>query len=458
MGKESGLGNLVSLENTDFFRAVTAAGLSKKVTGEILKAFIAAGNKLVNDYYYFQDADNPVANDYRIFSNGIYLDFERYSGTAWERQFRMGGSAFVDRFLDIGRDANADVLVSDSGEVRNLVRSSTWSDGTVMGDIDGEAFIVTSDRVRKVKAIEAESWKVIQGTDTANSTGTSFYVDNTTLNVDGFISSKIKLKSPAFPAGIKAQLKIFRQSDLVNPVWKNVTDEELANGFGADISVSTGEVLLKPRFYGIGNTAVRLVINTSEEVTLQGSTTDGTDIYFESFDAEVDFIEITDETNVKTQYEAFANTNAFTDAEKTKLTGIAAGAEVNVQSDWDQANTGADDYIKNKPAIGAVLPSIDYTLTSHIDSLDVSYIYPNGLLFVDSTANLELRSLAGGLDKQTITVVNLSLKDLKIKNESGTSQMVRVEGNADRTMSKYGGLSLVYNSSKGYWYVSGIIS
>lgn len=37
--------------------------------------------------------------------------------------------------------------------------------------------------------------------------------------------------------------------------------------------------------------------------------------------------------------------------DKTKLDGIAAGAEVNVQSDWNQTNNAADDYIKNKPFI-----------------------------------------------------------------------------------------------------------
>lgn len=41
----------------------------------------------------------------------------------------------------------------------------------------------------------------------------------------------------------------------------------------------------------------------------------------------------------------------MTSAEKTKLSGIAAGAEVNVQSDWDQTNNAADDFIKNKPTI-----------------------------------------------------------------------------------------------------------
>lgn len=35
--------------------------------------------------------------------------------------------------------------------------------------------------------------------------------------------------------------------------------------------------------------------------------------------------------------------------DKTKLDGIEAGAKANVQSDWNQATTTADDYIKNKP-------------------------------------------------------------------------------------------------------------
>ena len=41
-------------------------------------------------------------------------------------------------------------------------------------------------------------------------------------------------------------------------------------------------------------------------------------------------------------------------ADKTKLNGIATGAEVNVQSDWNQTTTTADDYIKNKPTIPTV--------------------------------------------------------------------------------------------------------
>ena len=54
-------------------------------------------------------------------------------------------------------------------------------------------------------------------------------------------------------------------------------------------------------------------------------------------------------TEVKTLYESNANTNAFTDAYETKVNGIAAGAEVNVNADWDA--TSGDAEIENKPEV-----------------------------------------------------------------------------------------------------------
>jgi len=50
--------------------------------------------------------------------------------------------------------------------------------------------------------------------------------------------------------------------------------------------------------------------------------------------------------------------NEFTTTEKTKLLNIAAGAEVNVQPDWAQADVNADSFIKNKPTIEASFSSI----------------------------------------------------------------------------------------------------
>lgn len=43
------------------------------------------------------------------------------------------------------------------------------------------------------------------------------------------------------------------------------------------------------------------------------------------------------------------STNDFTNTLKNKLDGIEDGAEVNVQSDWNESNSSADSFIKNKP-------------------------------------------------------------------------------------------------------------
>ena len=56
----------------------------------------------------------------------------------------------------------------------------------------------------------------------------------------------------------------------------------------------------------------------------------------------------------------------YTSAEKNKLSGIASGAEVNVQSDWNQTDNNADDFIKNKPTIPDAQVNSDWNATSGV--------------------------------------------------------------------------------------------
>ena len=63
------------------------------------------------------------------------------------------------------------------------------------------------------------------------------------------------------------------------------------------------------------------------------------------------------------------STNDYTTVEKTKLAGIAEGAEVNIQSDWNQVDNSKDDYIKNKPTIPTTASEISYdNTTSHLEA------------------------------------------------------------------------------------------
>ena len=107
--------------------------------------------------------------------------------------------------------------------------------------------------------------------------------------------------------------------------------------------------------------------------------------------------------------------NNFTTALKDKLDGIAAGAEVNVQADWSQTDTSADDYIKNKPTINNV-PAVNSgdngkVLTASYSGGVGSYSWEDaqGLTFVvyDSTPFSTVKSLVGA-GKAVFCVVNNS--------------------------------------------------
>lgn len=71
------------------------------------------------------------------------------------------------------------------------------------------------------------------------------------------------------------------------------------------------------------------------------------------------------------------STEDFTTAEKTKLAGIETGAEVNVQSDWGQSDSTADDFIKNKPTFGS---AANYNVGSDIIPYGTELL-PSGTIY-----------------------------------------------------------------------------
>lgn len=96
-------------------------------------------------------------------------------------------------------------------------------------------------------------------------------------------------------------------------------------------------------------------------------------------------------TGTATTLPAVTSSNAglMTPDDKTKLNGIAAGAEVNVQSDWNQTTTTADDYIKNKPTIPQVLNAPqggETTAAPSVNWVELQLGQINGYIQVDGTS------------------------------------------------------------------------
>ena len=85
--------------------------------------------------------------------------------------------------------------------------------------------------------------------------------------------------------------------------------------------------------------------------------------------------------------------------DKSKLNGIASGAEVNVQSDWNQADSTADDYIKNKPTIPAAQIQSNWGQT---DNTKLDYIL-NKPTIPAAANNGQLTIQQNGTTKATFT-------------------------------------------------------
>ena len=106
------------------------------------------------------------------------------------------------------------------------------------------------------------------------------------------------------------------------------------------------------------NGTAQTVTNKTVDITvpedLSDLTNTGNDPYAKESDLPTKTSDLTNDGDGTTPFAttAAATTSAaglMSASDKTKLEGIEAGAEANVQSDWSQTTSSADDFIKNKP-------------------------------------------------------------------------------------------------------------
>lgn len=99
------------------------------------------------------------------------------------------------------------------------------------------------------------------------------------------------------------------------------------------------------------------------------------------------------------------STNDFTDTLKNKLDGIESGAEVNVQSNWTQTDTTADDYIKNKPS--SMTPSShthgNITNAGALQTTDIAIANGDKLVVTDASNSNKVARTSVTFDGSTAT-------------------------------------------------------
>ena len=108
----------------------------------------------------------------------------------------------------------------------------------------------------------------------------------------------------------------------------------------------------------------------------------------------------------------------MTALDKQKLDGIASGAEVNVQSDWNQSTNTADDYIKNKPTIPTVNNA---TLTIQKNGTTVNTFTANASSNV--TANISVPTQASDIGAQPTLVSGTNIKTINSESLLGSGNI-----------------------------------
>ncbi len=135
--------------------------------------------------------------------------------------------------------------------------------------------------------------------------------------------------------------------------------------------------------------------------------------------------------------------NDYTTAEKNKLSGIAAGAEVNVQADWNVTDSGSDAFIKNKPAI----PSVgNGTLTIQRNGTNIQTFTANQS--TNKTVNITVPTKTSELTNDSGFVTAGSLTT-GVSGVKGNAESNYRTGNVNLTPENIGALSLAGGTMTG---------
>lgn len=115
----------------------------------------------------------------------------------------------------------------------------------------------------------------------------------------------------------------------------------------------------------------------------------------------------------------------------SKLTGIAAGAEVNVQADWSVTDTTSDAYIKNKPSVPTQLSDLvdDSTLVTDV-KLGTTSIVKNRVATIPAAT-----SSANGYMSSTQVSTLTNLSNSAITSITVNSPILKTDGTNSVTLS-----------------------
>lgn len=158
-------------------------------------------------------------------------------------------------------------------------------------------------------------------------------------------------------------------TQLKNEIWRGIINsceiskEENILTVGAVIPFDIGDFTIREMGIIDEDGILIAICNTpdTQKVTISDGVVHELSLFMELALSNADVVQLLVDTNIVTATKKDLeskvdkvegkglSTNDYTTEEKNKLSGIAEGAEVNVQSDWNITDSNSDAYIKNKP-------------------------------------------------------------------------------------------------------------
>ena len=106
----------------------------------------------------------------------------------------------------------------------------------------------------------------------------------------------------------------------------------------------------------------------------------------------------------------------YTTAEKTKLANIEAGAKANVQTDWNQRDSSADDFLKNRPELGTAALK-DVPVSGNASTTQV--VMGTDTRLTDARPASDVSAWAKAADKPTYTASEVGAIDATTAGVAG---------------------------------------
>ena len=150
--------------------------------------------------------------------------------------------------------------------------------------------------------------------------------------------------------------------------------------------------------------------------------------------------DLTNDSNFAVDASYVHTDNNYTTTEKNKLAGIEAGAEANVQANWNESDTTSDTYIQNKPTIPTKVS--DLQNDSGFITTETDPVFGDSVAYTIDDDDIDYWN-----DKQPLLVSGQNIKTINNMSILGAGNLLIGEGGIVATDVSINGTSITSDGS-----------